>query len=101
MYTDASAYTIVDISKSGCVVTLQLDKAEMKKEWKPDFEPGGFFGHTRNNDSQEYTYERNENGPKLQISKRKNGAWRVVGQNTKSGNRVTLGLRRKFHDFNF
>lgn len=95
-WTDAHAYTVVAVSASGKTVTMQRDKATPDPDWKPDFTPGGFFGHTSNDRDRSYTYEPDPEGRK--VSARLTAAgWRVGGQR---GQRVTPG-RHEFYDSNF
>lgn len=96
LYTDAHAYTVIDVSHGGKRVTLQQDTATLDPSWKPEIIPGGFAGHCVNQDSQRWTYETNPDGAIVTASLTKRG-WRVGGQN---GQRVTKG-RRQFHDYNF
>jgi hypothetical protein len=84
---DSHAATIIDISDSGKVVTVQMDKA------------------TRTDDrgvseSQEYEYERNPNGQIEKFSLRKNGRWVRVGDSM-NGTGLIIGVRGEYYDFSF
>lgn len=65
-WTDCHAYTV--IKRTAKTMTLRRCKAILDSDWKPQFIPGGFAGHTVNNSSQTYTYEEDENG-KIMIAR--------------------------------
>lgn len=111
--TDSEAYTVIAVSKSGKKITVQRDKATMAPEYKPEFVAGGFAGHCTNNSEQRYTYERDEDGIKYQLTLRtkkldpkynegrtKREYWLPVGWKTGQHVGATPG-RSKFHDYNF
>jgi hypothetical protein len=52
-------------------------------------------------ESQTYEYKADPNGRKVIFSKRKNGVWREMGAEKGSGLGLSLGERRKYHDFSF
>lgn len=102
-WTDSQAYTIVSVSKSGRMITLVRDVATLlngTQSGEPDalqFSPGGFFGHTSG--KQRYSYAPG-NVKTSQVSKatlRKDGIWRESITN----NRVLIGERSEYYDFNF
>jgi hypothetical protein len=95
IYTDCDALTIVRVSPSGKTFWATRDVATLKPDWKPDWVPGGFAGHVLNNYEQEYDYKTNPDGEQLAFRLTKNG-W-----TNRRYSRVTLGLRRAFHDYNF
>jgi hypothetical protein len=92
-WTDAHAYTVVKISPSGKTVTIQRDKAIPDPNWKRDFSPGGFMGHTSNDRELTYTYEADPQGATRTVRLTQKG-W------ASSGQRVTKG-RHEFYDSNF
>lgn len=93
-YTDADAGTI--ISRTEKTLTIQMDKATLLNKDELEFHVGGFAAHCSNQNVQKYSYERNEEGQVLKVSRRKNGEYVVQ----KSTNLVTAG-RNKFYDYNF
>jgi hypothetical protein len=93
-YTDADAGTI--ISRTEKTLTIQMDKAKLLNKDELEFHVGGFAAHCSNQNVQKYSYERNEEGQVLKVSRRKNGEYVVQ----KSTNLVTAG-RNKFYDYNF
>jgi hypothetical protein len=48
-------------------------------------------------DAQEYRYEPNENGRTYEVTRRKDGSYRVKGTEM----RVRIGTRRAYHDYSF
>lgn len=102
-WSDVHAYTVIAVSKSGKRCTVQRDKARLLNgvsSSEPDalqFEPGGFFGHTSGR--QRWEIERDPEGQTIEISLRKDGKWRRVGD--ASGNTFVIGTRVEHYDFNF
>lgn len=94
-YSDASAYTIVAVSKSGKQITLQADNAILDPNFRPDFHPGGFVGHVSNQNEQTYAYSRNLEAPLIKARLHKDGRFYV------GSSRVGIGYRSAFHDYNF
>lgn len=93
-YTDADAGTV--IARTEKTLTIQMDKATLLNKEELKFHVGGFAAHCSNQNVQKYSYERNEEGQVLKVSRRKNGEYVVQ----KSTNLVTAG-RNKFYDYNF
>lgn len=102
-WTDSSACTVIEFkkTKSSRYVIVQVDKAKMKESFKPEIISGGFLGHCVNNNEQEYDYERDSEGQTFKFTLRKNGSWVMSGSSIKNGTRLSIGFRRKFHDYNF
>ncbi len=100
LYSDAWAYTIIEISKNGKRFKAQRDKAVLSPDFKPNIIPGGFIGHTVNNHSQSYTYERDPNGEVITVTLRKNGKWTKSGEGMHANN-IGLDYRSEFYDYNF
>jgi len=100
-YSDSTPQTVIAVSANGKTITLQRDKATLLNGFnsgEPDaltFTPGGFFGHTEG--VQRYSYERDLDGPTTKATLRKDGTWRV----SRSTERVTIGARHKYYDYNF
>jgi hypothetical protein len=90
-YTDAHAYTIISVSKSGQSFKMQRDKAVRLND--PEFIPGGFAGHCTNNNSIRYNYEKDEKGYALTVRRCKRN-WSTNKQ------RVSMG-RSEHYDYNF
>ncbi len=91
LYTDAHAYTVIRVTAK--TITIQRDKAIPDPNWKRDFTPGGFFGHTANDRELTYTYEPDPDGVTRIVRLTKHG-WMARGQH------VTKG-RHEFYDSNF
>ncbi len=107
VWTDCDAYTI--IRKTPKTITLQMDKATLSPDWKPEFIVGGFAGHCVNQADQRYTYERDENEHTIKITLRswlddegsERRRWKRSGTGTNSQGGSAYAGRRKFHDYNF
>lgn len=94
-YNNYIAYTI--IARTAKTITIQRDKATLKKDFKPEIIVGGFAGHCVNQNDQEYDYERNPKGETMVIRwSEKNQRWGTP----KGYTRVSLG-RHEFYDYNF
>lgn len=95
LWSDSQAGTIIKVTKT--TVTVQRDHATMDENFKPEFVAGGFAGHCTNQNSQTYSYERNENGATYTF--RWSNKFNKF-QNKQSGMRLSKG-RREFYDYNF
>ena len=92
-YSDSHACTIIKVTKS--TITLQRDKATLNKDFTPNIEVGGFAGHCTNQDEQEYTYERDEDGMQYICRwSKKHGCYMHNGMTISKG-------RHEFYDYNF
>lgn len=93
--TDAHAYTVTAVSPGGKTITMQRDTATLDGDWKPDTRPGGFAGHTVNNDGQRghWLCKANPDSParKARLTRR---GWTSLG-------RQVTGGRHEFRDYNF
>ena len=87
-WTDRTACTIIEISKSGLAVTVQRDNSVR-------LDKNGM------SESQAYEYTPNPDGPRyvFKFSKKK-GQWIEAGSKGK-GNRLSIGSRREYHDYSF
>lgn len=102
-YSDMDAGTVVEVSKSGKRVKVQLDKATLSPDFKPEFIIGGFAGHCINQQDQTYTYEIDPDGRIEEFTLR---TWRGVKVwtpkgCTPDGSSAIYHGRRSFHDYNF
>jgi len=92
VWTDRHACTVIAVSKSGKVITLQRDKATL-------------VGKPGMCNSQEYTYEPNTEGRIYKVSRReRNGEvrWKLVGQRTNCpGGYAHFGGRSEYYDREF
>ncbi|MCW5591032.1 MAG: hypothetical protein KIS74_02935 [Burkholderiales bacterium] len=96
LWTDVDPYEIVRVVSEKCLDVRPM-KATPDPTWKPEFIPGGFFGHTANNHDQRWLYERDPKAPTIRIRKHKNGTWKDA-----SGMRFNIALEpHKHHDYNF
>ena len=87
MWTDRSAGTIIEVSKSGKKLVFQRDAVSRK-------DTNGM------SDSQSYLYKRNSHGLTYEYSLRKNGRWVRVGDNF-NGPSLLLGHREEYYDYSF
>jgi hypothetical protein len=83
-YTDQTPGTVVQVSPTRKKIVIQEDKAN----------------RTDNNgmsECQSYEYERDPNGTFYVATLRKDGTYRITG----STRTVSIGNRRKYHDYSF
>jgi hypothetical protein len=94
-YTDVEPFEVVKIISDKTIEIRAMDSEALP--WKRDFHPGGFFGHTSNQNEQKWNITSNENNPVFRIRLSKNKGWKNAG-----GSRFQLADEpRKFYDFNF
>lgn len=60
--SDAKAYTVEEVSKSGKTIWLSRDKVTRVNKEDDVFYPGGFMGHTESPKGQEWSYENDRAG---------------------------------------
>lgn len=87
MWSDRHAYTIVAVISDRQIV-VQRDKAV----------------RTDNNglsESQSYSYERDPDGERKTVTKRKNGKWVTKGDALKGGTGWLIGERNEYYDPSF
>ncbi len=89
---DSHAYTVIKVSPSGRIVTMQRDIAVPDPDWKPDFHPGGFLGHTSNLQDLVYTYRPDPDGV-IRTARLNTRGWESSGQRVGHG-------RHEFYDSN-
>lgn len=87
-WTDRYACTVIDVSKSGKVITVQRDNAKR-------LAPIGM------NECQNYKFTADPNGRTEKFSLRVNNAWVSVGSSTSNGYKLYLGIRDHYHDYSF
>jgi hypothetical protein len=98
LWSDAYAYTIIEVKRNGKQIVMQRDKATRINREKDTFEPGGFFGHTENPDGQKWEYEPNPHGNTAVANwSEKRKRFYVSGP---QGNPVSSG-RHEHYDYNF
>lgn len=99
-YTDAYAYTIIDIKphKSGTILIAQRDKTKMINRHELTFHPGGFVGHYSDQNKQRHSYEPNPNGEMRKVRVKPSGHLVGVGDGRNQG--WSIG-RHEFYDLNF
>ena len=86
-WTDRTAATIIEVSKSGKKIKIQEDKSTRT-------DSNGM------SDAQAYSYETNPNGSTREYSLRKNGRWVRVGQ-PQTGSSLLVGHREEYYDYSF
>lgn len=113
LFTDSYAVTVIEVSKSGKMVTVRRDAAKLLNGFnsgEPDaleFFPGGFCGHVEGH--QRYSYTPDPAGQTERFSRRVKTtrlgvelvSWVRVGDTAKGGTKLTLGRRVRHHDHNF
>ena len=94
LYTDRYAGTIIKVTPQ--TITVQRDTAKLVPEFKPDWIPGGFSCICTNNEDQDYTYERDEQGEVYTFR------WSEKHQSYgRPGHLRAIKGRREFYDYNF
>ena len=94
LWSDCHAGTIIRVTPK--MIVIQRDKATLNPDWKPEIIPGGFVGHCTNQNSQNYTYERDTEGEiyKLYWSEKYGYYGKPYGFKAFAG-------RHEFYDYNF
>jgi hypothetical protein len=83
-HSDRVATTLIQVTHKGKRLVLQRDKATRTD-------------HNGMSESQNYNYERDENGQIYTATYREDGSYRLTG----GTERVSLGVRREWYDFSF
>jgi len=93
-YSDVSPYEVVKVISEKTIEIRAMDTEALP--WKRDFHPGGFFGHTSNQEDQKWKITSNVNNPVFRVRLNKKG-WQ-----DKYGGRYSLSDKPvKFYDYNF
>jgi hypothetical protein len=101
MWSDREVYTIIDVSKSGRVITVQRDKkVALHKPEDLGFVPGGFSAIATTQDNQKWEMAADPTGYTRKFSLRKNGRWCEVGSNDRSPG-LAINVASEFYDYNF
>ena len=96
-WSDADPYEIVKISPSGNTLTIREMKATRNPEWNMEWVQGGFAGHLKNQDAQEWIIESDTDGFEIRANW-SNKFERFQSQRGKLGQDHGA---RKYYDFNF
>ena len=95
-WTDVEPHEVVEVRTANKMLIRRM-AAKLDPDWKRDFHPGGFFGHTANDHEQRWFITPDPEAPVFAIRLRKNGKWF-----DKWGNHYAVGdTPRKFRDHNF
>lgn len=86
-WSDRHAYTIVEVVTDKLIV-VQRDKVKRTDQ-------NGM------SESQQYSYEADPEGAKVEVTLRKNGKWITKGEGLKNGTGWLIGSRREYHDYSF
>lgn len=84
-WCDRHAATIIAVSASKREITIQRDKATRTD-------------HNGLSESQEYSFERDPEGPTYVATLRPNGRYVLKGEPMKNGTRVSVGHRSEFYN---
>lgn len=97
-YSDVDPFEIVRVVSDKTIEVRQMS-AKRADDWKPEFIPGGFFGHCTNNGDQRkaWVISSDDTNPVIRIRKQKNGAWRNPGYGRFSLSATPV----KHYDYNF
>ena len=94
-YSDVNPYEIVR-RVSDKTFEIRAMKAEISKDWKPNFIPGGFSAVCTNNHSQKWVITSDDTARVFRIRRGKYG-WKDA-----NGNRYQIAEQpRKVYDYNF
>ena len=95
-YSDVDPYEIVKRIGDKAIEVREMD-AVRDKSVTLEFIPGGFCGHTVDQEKQKWIITSNPNNPVIRLRLHKDGSWRSAG-----GSRHLLAEEpRKFYDYNF
>lgn len=94
LWSDVFPYEVVRVVSDKCMEVRAMD-AILSDDFFPETVPGGFIGHTVNNNRQTWMFSRNDSKP-IRIRKRKDGQWY-----SKFGRHVMALEPVRFHDYNF
>lgn len=98
-WSDRRAHTVVELIGTTAFIA-QRDKATRTNRDEDSFSPGGFMGHTSHGpNGQQWSYEADQNGATIKVTRRKDGLWRPVGT-SKHSSPVQYG-RYEHYDYNF
>ena len=92
-WTDIEPATVIRVTR--CSLTLQMDKAELDKDWRPEIIAGGFAGHCVNQYEQKWVITPDPEGRLYSARVHKNDC--IYADKSL---RVFKG-RRKYYDYNF
>lgn len=82
-WTDQHPYTVIEVKSARCIV-VQADTSERADE-------------NGRSESQAYNYVADPTGETVALTLRKDGKWRVRGEETL----FAVGYRRRYHDYSF
>ena len=95
-YTDRESFTV--IKKTKWTIVVQRDQQEIDhSKWKRVFHPGGFFGHTSNDQQQVWTVTPDPAGATKRFWADSSGVYHAEGAKRPN---VICGAH-PFHDHNF
>jgi len=93
-YSDVNPYEVINVISEKTIEIRAMDTEALP--WKRDFHPGGFFGHTSNQQDQKWKITSNVKNHVFRIRLNKKG-WQ-----DKYGSRYSLSDKPvKFYDYNF
>lgn len=98
-WSDAHAYTVIEVSPSGKTILAQRDKATRTNRQDDIVTPGGFAAHTESPKGQQWDYEADPEGNIIKLTKRSDGFYRQVGVTYRQGG-ARVG-RHEYYDYNF
>ena len=93
-WTDIIPFEIVRVVSPKTIEIRAMD-GKIEEDFKPDAVAGGYFGHTKNQDEQRYSYKSLSDAPVIKARLGKKG-WK-----SQFGRHVLNSKPVKFYDYNF
>lgn len=96
LYTDREPFEVVEIRTPNKIMVRAMN-AELSPDWKPDIVPGGFSGVCLNQLEQvgQWKLTPDPTAPLIALRRHKDGRW------YEGTLRYSIGVARKFYDYNF
>jgi hypothetical protein len=94
LYTDVEPFEVVKVISDKTIEIRKMKAVET--DWGREFIPGGFFGHTPNQNKQKWLIVSDKTNPVIRARLNKKGFWK-----SGSGKHHLADEPIKFYDYNF